>query len=89
MTPMDNTTHFHRATAPMPPLAFDRQTVLHALSAAMAEHGLAPGEIILDGQIHRCATSDKPGSLNGWFIGHADAPVSAAFGDWRTGEAFT
>jgi len=89
MTPMDNTPHFHRATAPMPPLAFDRQTILSALTAAMEGKGLAPGEVVLDGEIHRCATADKPGSLNGWYVAHADAPASAAYGDWRTGESWT
>ena len=90
MTPMDNTTpHFRRATTTMPPLMVSTQKIVDALSSAMAGKGLAPGEVALDGQIHRCPTADKPGSLNGWYIAHADDPVSAAYGDWRTGESWT
>ncbi|MHC1792191.1 DUF927 domain-containing protein [Solidesulfovibrio sp.] len=62
---------------------------INAIKTAMEAKGLAPGEVILDGQIHRCETADKPGSLNGWYLAHADAPASAAFGDWRTGESWT
>ena len=87
---MDNTTpHFRRATTTMPPLMVSTQKIVDALSSAMAGKGLAPGEVVLDGQIHRCPTADKPGSLNGWYIGHADDPVSAAYGDWRTGESWS
>ena len=70
----------------MPPLIFSVQKVLDSLTAAMEGNGLAPGEIILDGQIHRCGTADKPHGLNGWYVAHGDEPVSAAYGDWRTGE---
>ena len=72
----------------MPPLVVTVQKVLDSLTAAMEGHGLAPGEIILDGQIHRCGTADKPHSLNAWYVAHGDEPVSAAYGDWRTGESW-
>ncbi len=70
----------------MPPLVFVVQKIIDSLSADMEGNGLAPGEIILDGNLHRCGTADKPHSQNGWYVAHGDEPVSAAYGDWRTGE---
>lgn len=77
------------ATASMPPLMVAVQKIVDALTAAMEGHGLAPGELILDGKIHRCGTTDKPHSLNGWYVAHGDEPASTAYGDWRTGETWT
>ena len=86
---MDAAPHSPRMETPMPPLIFSVQKVLDSLAAAMEGNGLAPGEIILDGQIHRCGTADKPHSQNGWYVAHADEPVSAAYGNHRTGESWT
>ena len=86
---MDAAPHSPRLEMPMPPLVIAVQKVLESLTAAMEGNGLAPGEIVLDGQIHRCGTADKPHGLNGWYVAHGDAPVSAAYGDWRTGESWT
>ncbi len=53
--------------------------------SVLREAGLTPGEIIADGTLHRCGTSDKPNGKNGWYIFHGDHPASGAYGDWRTG----
>lgn len=54
----------------------------------MEANGLVPGKLLTDGQIHRCGTADKPHSQNGWYIVHADTPVSGAYGDWQTGDSY-
>lgn len=43
---------------------------IQALQSALANDGLGQPELILDGQIHRFATPDKPGQRNGWYCGH-------------------
>ncbi|HYQ92431.1 MAG TPA: plasmid replication protein, CyRepA1 family, partial [Candidatus Competibacteraceae bacterium] len=43
---------------------------IQALQSALANDGLGQPELILDGQIHRFATPDKPGKRNGWYCGH-------------------
>ena len=85
----NSTLDFPLATSSMPPLVSDAQKIVDVLSAAMEHNGLAPGEVALDGQLHRCGTADKPHGLNGWYVAHGDEPVSAAYGDWRTGESWT
>ncbi|OLN29860.1 DNA primase [Desulfovibrio sp. DV] len=72
----------------MPPLIISVQKAVESLTAAMEGNGVIPGEVVLDGRIHRCGTADKPHGLNGWYIAHGDDPVSAAYGDWRTSESF-
>jgi hypothetical protein len=57
---------------PMPPLIFSVQKVLDSLTAAMEGNGIIPGEVVLNGQLHRCATADKPHSLNAWYIAYGD-----------------
>lgn len=51
----------------------------------LAEAGLAPGEVVADGKLHRCPTTDKPQARDGWYVLHPDTPASGAFGNWRTG----
>ena len=46
--------------------------------------GLLPGEIIPDGKIRRCGTSEKPKSDNGWFVLYENPPAGA-WGDWQRG----
>lgn len=77
------------ASSNLPPLVFSMQKIVDALSATMEGNGLAPAELVLDGQLHRCGTADKPHGLNGWYVAHGDDPVSAAYGNWRTGESWT
>jgi len=57
----------------------------HALDAA----GLAPVEIIMDGQLHRCPTADKPNGKDGAYIAHADEPASIWWQNWRIGQSDT
>ncbi|MHC1790664.1 hypothetical protein [Solidesulfovibrio sp.] len=86
---MDAAPHSPRMETPMPPLIFSVQKALESLTAAMEGNGIIPGEVALDGQLHRCATADKPHSVNGWYVAHGDEPVSAAYGNHRTGETWT
>ncbi len=43
-----------------------------------------PGSVILDGKVHRFATSQKVGDLSGWYIGFGDGIPTGKFGCWRT-----
>jgi len=61
---------------------------LQEFKSDMEANGLLIGDIIGDGEIHRCRTADKPQRQNGWYIAHADHPVSGAYGNWRTGETW-
>lgn len=61
--------------------------VLDAVSElikAVEADGLIPGEVLPDGVLRRCGTTDKPKSKNGWYVLHAD-PVAGAYGNWATG----
>lgn len=49
---------------------------------ALVNAGLRPREIVPDGQIRRCATDDKPRSINGWYVLHPNN--TGAFGNWAT-----
>lgn len=51
---------------------------------ALEAAGLVPGEIVPDGRIHRCGTTERPRSKDGWFVLYLDPPAGA-FGNWRTG----
>ena len=53
------------------------------------EHGLAPEEIIADGNLHRCPTLEKPRKRNGAYIAHMDKPVTLWWCNWETGEQET
>jgi putative DNA primase/helicase len=45
---------------------------------------------IPDGDIHRFhVPGDKQGSLNGWYVLHADGNASGCFGSWRAGSSHT
>lgn len=59
---------------------------IREFQAELEKAGIIATEVIADGHIHRCATSDKPNSRNGWYILHGDEPAVALFGNWRTGE---
>jgi putative DNA primase/helicase len=51
---------------------------------AMRSAGLdPPSGIQVDGQIHRFATSPKPGDDNGWYVIYGDNVPAGAFGCWR------
>ncbi len=60
-----------------------------AFRARLEEAGLVPGEIIADGQLHRCATVAKPRSVNAAYIAHLDEPPSLWWLDWATGQGGT
>lgn len=46
---------------------------------------LSPTEIVGDGAIHRCPTTDKPKGKDGAYIFHLDGRVSGWWQNWRTG----
>jgi len=60
------------------------QDPAQAFRSVLIEARLQPGEIIADGEIRRCPTSEKPRSKNGWYVLNPDPPAGA-FGDWATG----
>lgn len=46
------------------------------------------GAIITDGEIHRCGTSEKPRSKNGWYCVF-DGGAAAIAGNWQEGDGYT
>jgi len=58
------------------------RAVLHA-------HGLTPGDIIPDGQLHRCGTSGKERGQDGAYVFHADLPASGWYKNYRAGDEGT
>lgn len=55
-------------------------------AAAMAEHGLQPGEIVADGKLHRFSGPDeKRGKRSAWYVLRGNGLPAGGFGDWRTG----
>ncbi|WP_051261651.1 DUF3987 domain-containing protein [Desulfovibrio inopinatus] len=61
------------------------RTPLTEFENILHDAGLVPGEVIPDGVLHRCGTSEKPACKNGWYIFYEDYPASGSFGNWRTG----
>lgn len=56
------------------------------LLSAMAEHGLDPGTIVWDGELHRFrGPEDRKGEKDGWYRTYPDPPEGAVFGYWKTG----
>ncbi len=56
------------------------------LRQAVEAAGLpAPSSVSVDGQIHRFATSAKPGDDNGWYVVYDGEVPAGAFGCWRAG----
>jgi putative DNA primase/helicase len=56
------------------------------LEQAIADAGLIPpARVVLDGNLHRFPSSDKPGDDSGWYIGFSSPIAAGRFGDWRTG----
>ncbi len=55
----------------------------------LREHGLAPEQIIADGQLHRCPTVTKPRKKNGAYIAHSDPPINIWWCNWETGQSGT
>lgn len=46
--------------------------------------------LIADGRIHRFhVPGDRAGSLNGWYLLHADARPVGRFGSWKTGDIYS
>lgn len=54
------------------------------LLAAMAQHGLDPGDIIWDGRKHRFSGAGKKRGKNAWYFAYPDRH-GAHFGDFSTG----
>ncbi len=52
----------------------------------MLENGLAPAELLADGELHRCPTNDKPQGKDGAYVIHIDVPFSLWWCNHRTGE---
>ena len=66
------------------------RSFLQELMARMVADDLAPSDFLqADGQLHRCGTADKPKGKDGAYRIHLDAPASAWWQNWRTGESGT
>lgn len=61
----------------------------NSFRAIIEAAGLRPGEMIADGQLHRCPVDGKPSAKDGAYILHLDSPASGWWQNWRTGEADT
>src|SRR5690606_31627786 len=60
---------------------------------AFSEHGLNPGELVLDGKVHRFKVSSDDDKKSGWYVGHNNYTTKSGelyehvtFGNFRTGE---
>lgn len=66
----------------------DQEPVQAMRAAGLEPH--KPLDIRDDGRVHRFrVTGDKPGSLNGWYVGHGGGDPVVIFGSWKTGEQHT
>ncbi len=63
--------------------------VMQSFLEVLHGHGLAPEEIIADGNLHRCPTLEKPRKRNGAYIAHMDKPATLWWCNWETGEQET
>jgi len=51
---------------------------------AMAEHGLAPTDLVVSGELVRFDV-DRKGDKAGWYAFHLDGIPAGSFGSWKTG----
>jgi len=59
---------------------------LDDLRREMEAAGLHPGDLLTDGQIHRCPSDGDKGSKKaGWYVVYVDDMTCAAYGCWRSG----
>lgn len=66
--------------------SFDINEAIQQFRHAIRANGLAPPDHIhSDGEIHRFATSNKPGDQAGWYFIDPNGIPAGAFGDWRSG----
>jgi putative DNA primase/helicase len=64
--------------------------VIQFRDALQAAYGPLDWLPIPDGDIHRFhVPGDKQGSLNGWYVLHADGIASGCFGSWKAGTSHT
>ncbi|MGD0836928.1 MAG: hypothetical protein ABSB49_09835 [Polyangia bacterium] len=63
--------------------------ILADFRAVIAERGLEPDDVIADGELHRCRTSDgKHGSRNGAYLLHMDGVPAGGFQNWKDGQGW-
>jgi putative DNA primase/helicase len=65
------------------------QELIAAFEAELHCAGIIPGEIIADGELHRCGTEGKAQGKDGAYLLHRDPPVSGWWQNFRTGESDT
>jgi len=63
--------------------------LINTFRTVIESAGLHPGEIIADGQLHRCPVDGKPSAKDGAYVLHLDPPASGWWQNWRTGETDT
>ncbi|WP_272699690.1 DUF3987 domain-containing protein [Desulfovibrio sp. Fe33] len=65
------------------------QDIISAFEAELHRAGIVPGEILADGELHRCGTQGKPQGKDAAYVLHLDQPASGWWQNWRTGESGT
>ena len=65
------------------------QELIAAFEAELHCAGIIPGEIIADGELHRCGTEGKAQGKDGAYLLHLDGRVSGWWQNWRSGESNT
>ena len=60
-----------------------------AFRAQLEAAGLRPGQVIADGQLHRCPVEGKPAARDGAYVLHPDFPPSGWYMNHRTGQEKT
>lgn len=64
-------------------------TTLQKFQQVLQEKGIVLGEVIADGELHRCSTVTKPHKRNAAYIAHMDTPAVLWWCNWETGDSGT
>lgn len=62
---------------------------VNAFQSVIEAAGLRPGNILADGQLHRCPVDGKPNARDGAYVFHLDAPASGWWKNYCTVEENT
>ncbi len=73
----------------MQKIEFNVNNILGELRQVMADNGLTPGELVADGNLHRCGTVDRPRGQDGAYKAYLDNPPSLWWKNFKTGQTGT
>jgi putative DNA primase/helicase len=65
------------------------QEIISEFEAELHLAGIVPGEIIADGELHRCGTEGKPQGKDAAYLLHLDPPASGWMQNFKTGVSDT